>query len=151
MENQKNQESSIVLKEMKDLEISTGSTKMGIYTTIDPTDIKTLYNLDNGECDFRLNDCKGQAIRVMNVLIKNFDKFKDEEGNDLEKPINKKVTILIDDQNKTYVTASKMFAIQMLRFIERFGNNAFDNGLDIKIIEKEIKGSKNKGLGFELV
>ena len=151
MENQKNQESSIVLKEMKDLEISTGSTKMGIYTTIDPTDIKTLYNLDNGECDFRLNDCKGQAIRVMNVLIKNFDKFKDEDGNDLEKPINKKVTILIDDQNKTYVTASKMFAIQMLRFIERFGNNAFDNGLDIKIIEKEIKGSKNKGLGFELV
>ena len=146
-----NQENSIVPKEMKDLEITTGSTKMGIFTTIDPTDIKTLYNLDNGECDFRLNDCKGQAIRVKNVLIKNFDKYKDEDGKDLEKPINKKVTILIDDQNKTYVTASKMFAVQMLRFIERFGNGAFENGLDIKIIEREIRGSKNKGLGFELV
>lgn len=144
-------ESSIVLKEMKDLELSESSTKMGIYTTIDPSDIKTLYNLDNGDCDFRLNDCKGQSIRVKNVLVKNFDRFKDEDGNDLEKPINKKVTILIDDQGKTYVTASKIFAIQMLRFINRFGNEAFQNGLDIKIIEKEIKGSKNKGLGFELV
>lgn len=144
-------ESSIVLKEMKDLELSESSTKMGIYTTIDPTDIKTLYNLDNGDCDFRLNDCKGQSIRVKNVLVKNFDRFRDEDGNELEKPINKKVTILIDDQGKTYVTASKIFAIQMLRFINRFGNEAFQNGLDIKIIEKEIKGSKNKGLGFELV
>lgn len=144
-------ESSIVLKEMKDLELSESSTKMGIYTTIDSSDIKTLYNLDNGDCDFRLNDCKGQSIRVKNVLVKNFDRFKDEDGNELEKPINKKVTILIDDQGKTYVTASKIFAIQMLRFINRFGNEAFQNGLDIKIIEKEIKGSKNKGLGFELV
>lgn len=144
------QENSIVPKEMKDLEI-TGSTKIDVFTTIDPTDIKTLYNIDNGECDFRLNDCKGQSIRVKNVFIKNFDKYKDENGNTLEKPINKKITILIDDQNKTYVTASKMFAIQMLRFIERFGNMIFNDGLDIKIIEKEIKGSKNKGLGFELV
>lgn len=144
-------ENSLVLKDMKDLELSASSTKMGIYTTIDPTDIKTLYNLDNGDCDFRLNDCKGQAIRVKDVLIKNFDKYKDENGEDLEKPINKKVTILIDDQGKTYVTASKMFSIQMIRFIERFGSDAFKEGLDIKIIEKDIKGSKNKGLGFELI
>ena len=77
--------------------------------------------------------------------------YKDEDGKELEKPINKKVTILIDDQGKTYVTASKMFAIQMLRFVERFGIEAITSGLDIKIIEKEIKGSKNKGLGFELI
>ena len=144
-------ENSIVLKDMKDLELSETSTKMGIYTTIDPTDIKTLYNLDNGDCDFRLNDCKGQSIRIKDILIKNFDKYKDEDGKELEKPINKKVTILIDDHGKTYVTASKMFAIQMLRFIDRFGNEAITNGLDIKIIEREIKGSKNKGLGFELI
>ena len=142
---------SIVLKDMKDFELNESSTKMNYYTSIDPSDIKTLYNLDNGECDYRLNDCKGQSIRVKNILIKNFDKYKDDEGNTLEKPINKKVTILIDDQDKTYVTASKMFAIQMLRFVERFGIEAITSGLDIKIIEKEIKGSKNKGLGFELI
>lgn len=144
-------ENSIVLKEMKDLDLETSSVKMGIYTTIDSSDIKTLYNLDNGDCDFRLNDCKGQSIRVVNVLIKNFDRYKDEDGKELDIPINKKVTILIDDQGKTYVTASKIFAIQLLRFINRFGNEAITNGLDIKIIEKEIKGSKNKGLGFELI
>ena len=144
-------ENSIVLKELKDLNLETSSVKMGIYTTIDPSDIKTLYNLDNGDCDYKLNDCKGQSIRVKNVLIKSFDRYKDEDGKELEEPINKKITILIDDQNKTYVTASKIFAIQMLRFINRFGNDAITNGLDIKIIEREIKGSKNKGLGFELI
>lgn len=144
-------ENSIVLKDMKDLDLETSSVKMGIYTTIDPSDIKTLYNLDNGDCDFKLNDCKGESIRVMNVLIKSFDRFKDEDGKDLEVPINKKVTILIDDKGKTYVTASKIFAIQMLRFINRFGNDAITKGLEIKIIEREIKGSKNKGLGFELI
>ena len=144
-------ENSIVLKDMKDLDLETSAVKMGIYTTIDSSDIKTLYNLDNGDCDFRLNDCKGQSIRVVNVLIKSFDRFKDEDGKELDEPINKKVTILIDDNGKTYVTASKIFAIQMLRFINRFGNEAITKGLDIKIIEKEIKGSKNKGLGFELI
>lgn len=143
-------ENNLVLKNINDLELSS-SVKKGIYTTIDSKDFKTLYNLDNGDCDFKLNDCKGQAIRVKNVLIKNFDKYKDENGNDLDVPINKKITILIDDQNKTYVTASKIFAIQLLRFIERYGNEPITNGLDIRIIEKEIKGSKNKGLGFELI
>lgn len=144
-------ENSIVLKEWKDLDLETSAVKMGIYTTIDSSDIKTLYNLDNGDCDFRLNDCKGESIKVVNVLIKSFDRFKDEDGKELDEPINKKVTILIDEDGKTYVTASKIFAIQMLRFINRFGNEAITKGLDIKIIEKEIKGSKNKGLGFELI
>lgn len=141
----------LVIKNFNDLEKAESSTKMNIYTTIDASDYKKLYNLDNGDCDFKLNDCKGQSIRVVDVLIKNFDKFKDDDGKDLERPINKKVTILIDDQNKTYVTASKIFAIQMLRFINRFGNDVIKNGLDIKIIEKEIPNSKNKGLGFELI
>ena len=39
----------------------------------------------------------------------------------------------------------------MLRFIARFGNDVFKDGLEIKITEKDIKGSKNKGLGFELI
>lgn len=145
------EENSLIVSDFNKLEKSESSTKMSIYTTIDPTDVKTLYNLDNSSCDYKLVDCKGQSMRIVNVLIKNFDKFKDENGEELETPENKKITILIDDQGKTYVTASKIFAIQMLRFIGRFGNEAITNGLDIKIVEKEIKGSKNKGLGFELI
>lgn len=145
------EENSLIVSDFNKLEKSESSTKMSIYTTIDPTDVKTLYNLDNSSCDYKLVDCKGQSMRIVNVLIKNFDKYKDENGEELETPENKKITILIDDQGKTYVTASKIFAIQMLRFIGRFGNEAISNGLDIKIVEKEIKGSKNKGLGFELI
>lgn len=145
------EENSLIVSDFNKLEKSESSTKMSIYTTIDPTDVKTLYNLDNSSCDYKLVDCKGQSMRIVNVLIKNFDKYKDENGEELETPENKKITILIDDQGKTYVTASKIFAIQMLRFIARFGNEAITNGLDIKITEKDIKGSKNKGLGFELI
>ena len=144
-------EEALVVQNFGEMEKASSSTQMTIYTTIDASDYKRLYNLDNSDCDFKLNDCKGQSIRVVEVLVKNFDKFKDEEGKDLEKPINKKVTILIDDQNKTYVTASKIFALQMLRFINRFGNDVIKNCLDIKIIEKDIPNSKNKGLGFELI
>ena len=144
-------ENSLAIKSFNELEKSESKTTMQVYTTIDVNDIKTLYNLDNGSCDFKLNDCKGESIRVVNALIKSFDYFTDEEGNELEVPRNKKVTILIDDAGKTYVTASKIFAIQLLRFIARFGNEAITNGLDIKIIEKDIKNSKNKGLGFELI
>lgn len=144
-------ENSLVVKSFNDLEKTESKTTMQIYTTIDPSDVKTLYNLDNISCDFKLNDCKGESIRVVNALIKSFDYYTDEDGNELDVPKNKKVTILIDDQGKTYVTASKIFAIQLLRFIARFGNEVITNGLDIKIIEKDIKNSKNKGLGFELI
>lgn len=144
-------ENNLVVTNFGDIEKTETSTKMSIYTTIDASDVKTLYNLDNGSCDFKLVDCKGQSIRVTDVLIKNFDYYRDENGEELETPENKKITILIDDQGKTYVTASKIFAIQLLRFIARFGNDVIKDGLDIKITEKEIKGSKNKGLGFELI
>ena len=144
-------ENNLVVTNFGDIEKNESTTKMSIYTTIDSSDVKTLYNLDNGSCDFKLVDCKGQNIRVKEILIKNFDYYKDENGEELETPENKKITILIDDQGKTYVTASKIFAIQMLRFIARFGNDVIKNGLDIKIIEKEIPKSKNKGLGFELI
>lgn len=144
-------ENSLVVQDFGGLEKTESKTKLTTYTTIDVSDIKTLYNLDNTPCDFKLNDCKGQAIRVKDVLIKNFDKYKNDKGEELETPENKKITILIDDQGKTYVSASKIFAIQMLRFIARFGNEVFKAGLDIRIIEKEIPNSKNKGLGFELI
>ena len=61
------------------------------------------------------------------------------------------VTILIDDQNQSYVTASKMFTLQMKRFIETFGVNVIKNGLEIKIVNKKVKDSNNKSLGFELI
>ena len=53
------------------LEQSAKSTRK-YYTTIDLSEQKKLYNLDNAECDFLLNDCEGQSIRVVDVIIKEF-------------------------------------------------------------------------------
>lgn len=131
-------------------------TKKKTYTTLDITDVKTLYNLDNKDCDFKINDCIGQSIRVVDVVIKEFERelevpIVDDKGEVIQDKERKMVTILIDDQNQSYVTASKMFTLQMKRFIETFGVNVIKNGLEIKIVNKKVKDSNNKSLGFELI
>ena len=126
------------------------------FTTIDLSDVKTLYNLENAECDYKINDCVDQSIRVKDVLIKNYYKpldepVVDENGEIIREFDTSRVCILIDDAGKTYVTASKMFTIQMMRFINDFGIDVIKNGLEIKIVKKKVKGSNNTSLGFELI
>ena len=131
-------------------------TERKYFTTIELTDTKKLYNLDNGEMDHLLNDCEGQSIRVKDVLIKEFTheldepKVNEETGELIETETNK-VCILIDDANETYVTASKIFTNQMKRYISMFGVEPIKNGLEIKIVKKKIKDSNNKSLAFELI
>lgn len=126
-------------------------TKSDIFTNI--TDKKKIFNLDN-HVDFLLNDCEGEMIRVKEVLIKRYEKplkepVVDEETGEIIK--DKEITmacILIDDNNKSYATGSKVFTIQMMRYLEMFG---IDNeGFEIKIV-KTKQDSGNKTLGFELV
>ena len=128
-----------------------------IFTTMDlEGNQKKIYNIENSNADFRLNDCKGQAIRVMDVYIKNIatkldEPEVDESGEVVKEYEYKKICLLVDDQGKTYVTASKVFTNQMLRYIEMFGVETFKNGVEIKICDKAVKGSSNKALGFELI
>ena len=124
-------------------EIQTNKSKQTIHTSI--KDPKLIFNLDNN-CDYKLNECKGQLLRVKDVLIKIIE--TPLETGEIE---YKKITILIDDQNKSYVTASKMFTNQLIRYVEMFGIDSIKNGLEIKIIERPVKNSSNKALGFELV
>lgn len=127
-----------------------------VFTTLDLNkDKKKIFNLENN-CDFKLNDCKGQSIRVVDVMIKSIQKklaepIVDEESGEVKEFEFKKVCILIDDQNKSYVTASKLFTLQMARYLEMFGIESVKEGLEIRIIEKPIKNSNNKSLGFELL
>lgn len=138
-------------------ELATSSkTRRKTYTTLDISDVKTLYNLDNKDCDYRINDCIGQSIRVKDVVIKEFEHdldepIVDENGEVIKDVETKKVCILIDDAGSSYVTASKMFTLQMKRFISQFGVGVFDEGLEIKIVNKKVTGSNNKCLGFELI
>lgn len=133
---------------------SQSKTKRKIYTTIE--DNKQIFNLENS-CDYKINDCKGEKIRVVDVLIKINEKpleepvINDETGEIIKDKDVSMVTILIDDNNKSYVTGSKIFTMQMINYIRMFGLDTIKEGLEIKIIEKAVKNSANKALGFELV
>lgn len=114
--------------------------KQSIYTSI--KDEKVIFNLLNTECDFKLNECENKEIKVKNVLIKVI-----ETPSDNDEVVFKKITILIDDNDKSYVTASKMFANQLMDYLQ----NDIDKEFTIKIIKRSVKNSPNKALGFELV
>ena len=128
-----------------------------IFTTMDLNkDPKKIFNIENKSVDFKLNDCEGQSLRIVDVYIKNIETKLDEPEVDesgvvIRDAEYKKICLLIDDQGKSYVTASKTFTNQMLRYIEIFGIDGVKNGLEIKIIKKSVKGSSNKALGFELL
>lgn len=138
------------------------NTKANIYTNI--TDQKRIFNLDS-KVDNLLNDCEGELIRVKEVLIKRYEKplknpkvikeavIDEKTGEILEDEVVKyseisMACILIDDNGKSYATGSKVFTIQMMRYIEMFG--IADEGFEIKIV-KNKQQSGNKSLGFELV
>ena len=126
-------------------------TKCNIYTNI--TDQKKIFNLDS-KVDNLLNDCEGELIRVKEVLIKRYEKpmkepIIDEETGEILK--DKEITmacILIDDNEKSYATGSKVFTIQMIRYLDMFGLN--NEGFEIKIVKNKTEKG-NKALGFELV
>ena len=146
-------ETGLMIKDFSEMENAGSRSNTDVFTTI--TDGKLLFNLDN-HCDYKLNDCKGETIRVKDVLIKVISTPLDEPEVDdngvivKDKEI-KKVCILIDDEGKSYVTGSKMFTNQMIRYIGYAGVQSIQAGLEIKIIEKEVKGTNNKALGFDLV
>lgn len=147
MDNEKNE---LMVKNFNAL-ATASNTKVNIYTNI--TDNKKIYNLEN-HVDYRINDLKGEVLRVKEVLIKIIEKpleepeINEETGEIIRDKEFKKICILIDTEDKSYVTASKMFTNQMGRYIAEFG---LTEPLDIRIIEKSVKNSANKSLGFELV
>lgn len=127
------------------------NTKAEIFTNI--TDQKKIFNLDS-HVDNLLNDCEGELIRVKEVLIKRYEKpmkepIYDEETGEILK--DKEITmacILIDDNNKSYATGSKVFTIQMMRYLQLFGIT--NEGFEIKVVKNKTEKG-NKALGFELV
>lgn len=129
-------------------------TKKEMFTNI--TDEKTIFNLENN-VDYRINDCKGERIKVKAIMFKKFTTPLDEpvvdvNGEVVKEAETKMVTILIDDQGKSYVTASKTFGFDMQKYVLTFGTEKMESeGVDIEICEKQVKNSPNKALSFQLV
>lgn len=150
-------------EEVKELAIvkSKAETETGTLISTETTvqDKKEIFNIENGECDIRLNDIVGQEIEITNVFMKRIvSKLKEEDieidestGEVLKDTKISVVTILLDKDNKKYVTASKIFAMSVLNLIRTFGIEDLQKGIKIRIIKKSVSGSNNKALGFELV
>lgn len=138
------------VKDLSGLSKST-NTKAEVFTNI--TDNKKIFNLET-KVDTLLNDCEGELIRIKEVLIKKYEKplkepiIDEETGEILKEKEYSMCCILIDTEGKSYATGSKVFTIQMMRYIQMFGLN---EPVEIRIIKKDVKDSKNKALGFELV
>lgn len=130
------------------------NTNCQIYTNI--RDKKKLFNLES-KVDNLLNDCEGEMIRVKGVLLKIYKKpmkepIINEETGEIEKDTETTMScVLLDDNGKSYATGSKMFAIQLMRYIQNWGMTEFEDGLEIKIVKNKMSNSNNKALGFELV
>ena len=152
----KEETGSIVVSDVNELR-SANASKVKVFTSLDVTDTKAIFNLENKEADFKINDCVGQSIRMVDVYIKTFErKMKepevDEETGEIVKDTEyKKVCVIIDDQGKSYVTASKIFTMEMMNYLALFGIDKIHEGVEIKFINKAIKNSNNKALGFELL
>ena len=155
MENQENEKKELALLK------SEGRTDAGteIMTQTTLQNKKEIFNIENGECDVKLNDIVGQEITVTNIFMKRIiSNLKDDEieiNEQTGEVLNDKkvsvVTILIDKDGKRYVTASKIFAISIFNLIRTFGIEDIQKGIDIKIIKKSVTNSPNKALGFELL
>lgn len=122
-----------------------------IYSNIN--DKKRIYKIDNAN-SIKINDIKGKELDIKEFIIKTImiNPEYDEDGKIIKEYEEKLITILVDKEDKTYVTASKFFAHQLQEYIDYFGIDSIKNdGFKIKIIEKSVSNSKNKALGFELV
>lgn len=131
------------------------STKTQVFTNI--TDRKKLFNLEN-KVDEMLNDCIDEMIRVKDVLIKTYEKplkepiVNEETGEILKDKEYTMSCVIVDDNGKSYATGSKMFTMQLMRFLqmeEQLGEKP--ETFDIKIIKKKVGENGNKALSFELV
>lgn len=150
MENEVKEETGLVIQGFGNM-ARKSATKADIFTNI--TDQKKIFNLDS-KVDNLLNDYEGSIIEVKEVLVKRYEKpmkepIVDEETGEVIK--DKEVSmacILIDKNDISYATGSKVFTIQMMRYLEMFGIN--EDGFLIKIV-KNKQASGNKSLGFELV
>lgn len=157
-----NKTNELVVKEENNYQLSDFSglgretnTNTHVFTNI--TDEKKLFNLENN-VDYLLNDCEGETIRVKEVLIKRYEKplkepiIEEQTGEILKDHEITMSCVLVDDNNNSYATGSKVFTIQLMRYLQmRERMNKKEETFDIKITKKKYGNNGNKALSFELV
>lgn len=153
VEEKREEKNEMVVSQINDISNITRS-KTKVFTTI--TDNKKIFNLETN-CDNKLNDCVGEVIDVRGIYIKLIETPLEEEivnetTGEVKDTEYKKITILLDKDGKSYVTASKIFANDFIKYIQMVGiDDIEENGVTIRVIKKSVKNSSNQALSFELV
>lgn len=150
-----NEEKSVAV--VKNESVTETGAKIQVETTIQ--DKKEIFNIENGDIEVKLNDIVGQEIVLKDVFMKRVEsklkqediEFNEETGEIITDTKISIITILVDEEGKKYVTASKIFAMSMFNLIRTFGVEDIQKGIKIRIIKKSISNSVNKALSFELV
>ena len=157
MEEKENLNEEKAVAVVKNEAVTETGTKIQVETTIQ--DKKEIFNIENGDIEVKLNDIVGQEIVLKDVFMKRVEsklkqediEFNEETGEIITDTKISIITILVDEDGKKYVTASKIFAMSMFNLIRTFGVEDIQKGIKIRIIKKSISNSVNKALSFELV
>ena len=157
MEEKENLNEEKAVAVVKNEAITETGAKIQVETTIQ--DKKEIFNIENGDIEVKLNDIVGQEIVLKDVFMKRVEsklkqediEFNEETGEIITDTKISIITILVDEEGKKYVTASKIFAMSMFNLIRTFGVEDIQKGIKIRIIKKSISNSVNKALSFELV
>lgn len=157
MEEKENLNEEKAVAVVKNEAVTETGAKIQVETTIQ--DKKEIFNIENGDIEVKLNDIVGQEIVLKDVFMKRVEsklkqediEFNEETGEIITDTKISIITILVDEDGKKYVTASKIFAMSMFNLIRTFGVEDIQKGIKIRIIKKSISNSVNKALSFELV
>lgn len=107
---------------------------------------KALYNALES-CDVVLNDIVGKTIKLKDIFIQEYPRTDKETGEPIS---NGHRVILFDDEGKSYVTASNYFFVNLVKFINAFGEpNTWKEPIPIEITKRPTKNG-NQCLSFKL-
>lgn len=141
-------ENSELIKKETELNIVSNASKT--YSSFKPKNTEERKMLFNAleKCDVKLNDIVGQNVKVKDVIINEYPRKDKETGEDMSMGHR---TILIDTEEKSYVTASNYFFVAFAKLLNTFGEpDTWEEPMEIKIVKKTVKNG-NQALGFELV
>ena len=126
--------------------------KTKTFTTLDMSKEENvdLILATQDECDFYIKDCVGKVINTYGVFIteREVENVNEETGEVIK--YNKHVTILFDENGKSYVTGSNAFYMSLDLIMKVKGYPTEENPLRLEVVEKDAKEKGHKYLKVRL-
>ena len=122
--------------------------KTKTFTTLDMSKEENvdLILATQDECDYYIKDFVGKTIKTTGVFIteREVESVKEETGEVVK--YNKHVTILFDENGKSYVTGSNAFYMSLDLIMRVKGYPTEENPINFEIVEKDAREKGHKYL-----